>query len=479
MEQGLRTTVYPELDELGMQEFVRKFNEMMSGAFVQVGARSSSDSSGNGGQATVDPISGATTNQSPTSSDAQKENMTKAIVEANVRTPTEHPDLESKKNAKMLSSLGSALAIAGGIAVSAIGAVTAITGIVKFLEDSSPPLKKVMDLFGQAFNMIWMPVGTMLAVQMMPLLRDVMSTIAEWMARAWEIYDQEGWVGLIHEAVSTAIDVLIQILGAPEIWIVMGSIVWELLTRMSLGNLWSEWIFGKPAAWTDFRNGIDWVSAYLQFLGDFWGTIFEWLKIAFIPIQHVIETVYNNILLPLFNMLKNIWETVLSGAIRTIKSNLDTLHNFFHGLTPSNLVSRFVTAMTTMFNTLFANLVKSIGDVISNIIPDAKSLGDGIKNGINSMFGTHFAEGGIATQPTYGLFGEAGPEAVIPLNQFSQIMNEYSSNSVNTIGGNIGGNINNITINIDGSKDPVAVGDEVQRILEKTVGKASSKLMWW
>ena len=339
----------------------------------------------------------------------------------------------------------------------------------------------------------------------MPLLRDVMEKIAKWMSKAWDIYEKEGWVGLIHEAVSTAIDVLIDVLGNPDIWVVMGTIVWEILTRLSLGNLLSEWIFGKPAAWTDFRNVIDWVSSYLKFLGDFWGGLFDWVKNFFAPIGTLISNIYNNavipmlnylremlspirnainnaisnVLTPVYNLIRNIWNNTLSSAINIIKTNLNTLHSFFNGLTVTNFISRFITAMTSMFSTLFASLVKSMGDVISDIIPDAKSLGDGVKNTINGIFGTHFAEGGIATQPTYALFGEAGPEAVIPLNQISQVMNELSTNTSNTFGGNSIGGMNYITINIDGAKDPIAVGDQVQRVLEKTVGKASSKLMWW
>ena len=35
---------------------------------------------------------------------------------------------------------------------------------------------------------------------------------------------------------------------------------------------------------------------------------------------------------------------------------------------------------------------------------------------------TYFADGGIVTDPTLGVVGEAGPEAVIPLSQLSQYM---------------------------------------------------------
>lgn len=50
-----------------------------------------------------------------------------------------------------------------------------------------------------------------------------------------------------------------------------------------------------------------------------------------------------------------------------------------------------------------------------------------------------FAEGGIVTRPTMGLVGEAGPEAIIPLNKLSDVSN--NSNSVYAPNVNIEANI--------------------------------------
>jgi hypothetical protein len=58
-------------------------------------------------------------------------------------------------------------------------------------------------------------------------------------------------------------------------------------------------------------------------------------------------------------------------------------------------------------------------------------IGPGFFEGIFNA-ATPFARGGIVTAPTIGLVGEAGPEAVIPLNR---------------AGGMMGGNIYNITVN--------------------------------
>jgi hypothetical protein len=65
------------------------------------------------------------------------------------------------------------------------------------------------------------------------------------------------------------------------------------------------------------------------------------------------------------------------------------------------------------------------------------------------------AQGGIVTGPTLAMIGEAGPEAVIPLNRM----------------GSMGGGVN-ITIQT-GVGDPVAIGREVKRVMDAYSRRAS------
>jgi len=70
-------------------------------------------------------------------------------------------------------------------------------------------------------------------------------------------------------------------------------------------------------------------------------------------------------------------------------------------------------------------------------VPDAGNFYGGIRT---------FAEGGIATAPTLGIFGEAGPEALIPLDRMGSVSG--------------GGNTYNITVQA-GVGDPRAIGKTV------------------
>lgn len=67
---------------------------------------------------------------------------------------------------------------------------------------------------------------------------------------------------------------------------------------------------------------------------------------------------------------------------------------------------------------------------------------------------TPFAKGGIVTAPTLGLVGEAGPEAIIPLDRFQQV---------------VGGSGANVTININAGlgTDGAALGEQVVNAIRR------------
>jgi hypothetical protein len=89
------------------------------------------------------------------------------------------------------------------------------------------------------------------------------------------------------------------------------------------------------------------------------------------------------------------------------------------------------------------NAVGSAVDVASNI-PGVGAVTSTIGNIAGAIW--PFAEGGIVTQPMIGMVGEAGPEAIIPLDKL----------------GSVGGGMN-VTINMPAGAD----GAEIVRTLER------------
>jgi len=96
------------------------------------------------------------------------------------------------------------------------------------------------------------------------------------------------------------------------------------------------------------------------------------------------------------------------------------------------------------------DFVGDLGDVGGGIVGGAVG---GIKKGAGFLGGLiPFADGGIVTGPTPALIGEAGPEAVIPLNQLGSVTGA------------------NITINMPAGTD----GDELVRTLERETRRRGS-----
>jgi phage-related protein len=98
---------------------------------------------------------------------------------------------------------------------------------------------------------------------------------------------------------------------------------------------------------------------------------------------------------------------MMLGALRTGLSKIGTsLANF-----GKDLVGKIIGGITSAAG--------GIGSAILGAIPGAGAIG-GLVGGVKKIL--PFAAGGIVTGPTLGLVGEAGPEAIIPLSQLSNVM---------------------------------------------------------
>jgi len=113
--------------------------------------------------------------------------------------------------------------------------------------------------------------------------------------------------------------------------------------------------------------------------------------------------------------------TYLAMKSESFRNTLGGMWDFF--LDKIKEVKRGVELTITLIEKLI-DLIKKIPDIdpVKMADPTGGGLVDAITNptkaiakGIGKFW--PFADGGIVTQPTLGLIGEAGPEAVIPLNQ--------------------------------------------------------------
>ena len=149
------------------------------------------------------------------------------------------------------------------------------------------------------------------------------------------------------------------------------------------------------------------------------------------------------------------------------------------------LVSEGIAAFSEFFEETFTNIKEFFVTIINTLISGFEGFVNGVIDGINTVirainslkwkvpawvpkiggqtWGFNFAtlskiqlprvelaDGGLVTGPTNALIGEAGPEAVIPLDKFDKM----------------GGNTYNITIQA-GVGDPIRIGEEVISYIKK------------
>jgi hypothetical protein len=139
------------------------------------------------------------------------------------------------------------------------------------------------------------------------------------------------------------------------------------------------------------------------------------------------------------------WKTIWNGFKDWIGGLLDGIAGFF---------SSWYNKIMAFINPII-NAVKSVGSMVGGIFSGAASAGSSLLTMV-----PHFASGGIVTGPTLALIGEAGPEAVVPLNGSSGFSGGGGGGNiiVNIMGGNY--------LDSTGAKMIArAVGDEIVRSL--------------
>jgi hypothetical protein len=142
---------------------------------------------------------------------------------------------------------------------------------------------------------------------------------------------------------------------------------------------------------------------------------------------------------------------LITGVVLAYK-NFETFRNIvdtvFSGIrTGFGLVVDYLKFVAGIYKEIFNGIAKAWNNTIGKLsfsIPNIPGLpGRGTKIEVPKI--PMLAQGGIVTGPTLAMIGEAGPEAVVPLDRYKDGM----------------GGGNNITINVNGG-DPNAVVDALR-----------------
>ena len=189
---------------------------------------------------------------------------------------------------------------------------------------------------------------------------------------------------LFHTSVGNVIDDITK--GNPLVTLFQEQ--WKQLSDTFVSDL-------EPAVknlWTALQPFMPWLTAFVQALG-------QELVGALTLVGAALVATVNGLTL-LLTAATNV-STFLVGALdyafKTIKTDIQDIVNLVQDLI--SLMSQLVGGKGGGGGNIGSSIASSIGSLLSNSIP-------------------FMAEGGIVSSPTLAMIGEAGPEAVVPLNGF-------------------------------------------------------------
>jgi len=169
------------------------------------------------------------------------------------------------------------------------------------------------------------------------------------------------------------------------------------------------------------RSGVQWLwNNVLVPFGQFLSTVFQAYWTA-------LSTIFNVVILPALTAVQNafswLWHNVLDPLGAFLGGALLAAWNALaNGISwaYNNVLKPVFDALSWVWN----NILKPIADVIGAIVGAVTGFlgGGGTPSNQNPNVGGHLQHGGIVTRPTLTWVGEAGPEAVIPLNNGRDIL---------------------------------------------------------
>lgn len=169
------------------------------------------------------------------------------------------------------------------------------------------------------------------------------------------------------------------------------------------------------------------METFLNWLNTDTLTYLESLKEIISNILRAIQTIWNTIWTAIKEFFQGMWNLII-GILSTIGKVISTIFNTAkQGIINAwSFIWEGVLNQTTSFIEMIKAPIKEVLTWIQDKIDSVLGAYSSAKAKVSNFFGgmvskgreiTGFADGGIVTKPTLGLVGEAGPEAIIPLNK--------------------------------------------------------------
>ncbi|HEL1747354.1 TPA: phage tail tape measure protein [Streptococcus suis] len=358
-------------------------------------------------------------------------------------------------------------------------------------------------------------VGAIAAITL--IIQAIMNwgAISEWLQSTWDscaAWLSELWTNIVTTA-TTAWSNFTTWLS--ELWSSITSTAqsaWSSFTAW-LSGLWSSVVSTGQSLWSSFTSALSNIfSSLISGAQSLWSSFTAWLSGLWSSVVSTGQSLWSSFT----SALSNIFSSLISGAQSLWSSFTSTLSNLWSGLvsTGSNLFNNLSSTISGIFNGILStasNIWNSIKSTISNAIDGAKNAVSNGVNAIKNLFNfqikwphiplPHFrvsgsanpldwlkgglpsigidwyAKGGIMTKPTlFGMNGnramvggEAGPEAILPLNKSTLgAIGQSIANTMNT-SNNINVNFSGITIREEADINRLAnvVGNRIAEELQR------------
>lgn len=352
-----------------------------------------------------------------------------------------------------------ALPIIGTVALIAAAITGLIIGI-KYLWETNEGFR---ELVTTVWNAILEVINSVVS-EISDFIMSMFGVVVDWWTENQELIKSSAeivWNAILSviNTVMTALQPLIQAawsniqLVIETVWTVIKTIV-ETAINTVLGIIKAvmQAINGDwSGAWETMRGVVDGlINAIKSIIETVLTAIQQYIQTTWQAIVTYIQFVLNMI----FNIVSTIWNSILSFISNTVTSISNTISNVFNGIssTISGIMSGIFNTVNSVWNGIrdtITNTINGARDAVSNAINAMKGFfnfewslprpklprfnisggeapwGFGGKGSLPSIDITWFAKGGILTKPTIfgmnsnGLMGggEAGKEAVLPLNE--------------------------------------------------------------
>lgn len=194
------------------------------------------------------------------------------------------------------------------------------------------------------------------------------------------------------------------------------------------------------------QNGIDWLNSKVDWIRENFGILGEGIYKIFTAILQELLNIFDDVFKGIKEILDGIFKVfkgIFTGDIKTV---LEGFKQIFIGIFDSlwGIVKGILNLIIRGINTLIRGANKIHFD-----IPDWVPGFGGKKFGFNIQQIPLLAKGGVVSQPTQAIIGEAGKEAVVPLEnnlEWLDILATKIANKIDASGGSFIINMDSRTI---------------------------------